>query len=91
MAEASLDGEAAAAAQPVNGHPVAHANGAVPPEAAFWSALEDSKDEVRPLLLLPTCYRALYKLHIAAWLTAIAHLQSLDSHHPIVPVLTCLF
>ena len=39
-------------AMPVNGHTVTDANGGVPPEAAFWSALEDSKDEVGSLRLL---------------------------------------
>lgn len=37
---------------PVNGHTVTDANGGMPPEAAFWSALEDSKDEVGSLQLL---------------------------------------
>lgn len=32
---------------PVNGHSANGADGAVAPEAAFWSALEDAKDEVR--------------------------------------------
>lgn len=36
---------AAVKAEPINGAAV-DANGAVKPEAAFWSALEDSKDEV---------------------------------------------
>ena len=31
---------------PVNGHAANGADGAVAPEAAFWSALEDAKDEV---------------------------------------------
>ena len=32
---------------PVNGHAATEANGSVAPEAAFWSALEDAKHEVR--------------------------------------------
>lgn len=47
VAEASLDAVGAPAANPVNGHSLEEANGGVPPEAAFWSALEDAKDEVR--------------------------------------------
>ncbi len=35
---------------PVNGHAATEANGSVAPEAAFWSALEDGKDEVRACL-----------------------------------------
>jgi hypothetical protein len=37
---------------PVNGHAATEANGSVAPEAAFWSALEDAKDEVRAYLSL---------------------------------------
>ena len=37
---------------PVNGHAATEANGSVAPEAAFWSALEDAKDEVRACLSL---------------------------------------
>ena len=39
---------------PVNGHAATDANGSVAPEAAFWSALEDAKDEVRTHLSLLT-------------------------------------
>ena len=36
----------AAGVQSANGHSLSEANGDVPPEAAFWSALEDAKDKV---------------------------------------------
>ena len=45
--EANTEGQdnASIKAEPINGAAV-DGNGAVKPEAAFWSALEDSKDEV---------------------------------------------
>lgn len=51
MAEAAADGDGAPAdgPKPVNAPAVTSANGDVPPEAAFWTALEGAKDEVRPL------------------------------------------
>ena len=51
VAEAAVDADGAPAdgPKPVNGHPVTATNGDVPPEAAFWTALEDAKDEVRAL------------------------------------------
>ena len=50
-AVADADGAPAAGPKPVNGHAVTAANGDVPAEAAFWTALQDAKVEVRPLLL----------------------------------------
>lgn len=45
---------------PVNGHSANGADGAVAPEAAFWSALEDAKDEVRfcPHRFVALCWAA---------------------------------
>ena len=50
-AAADADGAPAAGPKPVNGHAVTAADGSVPPEAAFWTALEDAKDEVRDLMI----------------------------------------
>ena len=47
VAAVGADGAPADGPQPVNGDSVTATNGNVPPEAAFWNALEDSKDEVR--------------------------------------------
>ena len=55
VAEATLDADAAPAAKPVNGHSLGEANGGVPPEAAFWSALEDANDEVSASRLPLSC------------------------------------
>ena len=52
MGEAALDTEDGGqehmkGIEPVNGHSANGADGTVAPEAAFWSSLEDAKDEVR--------------------------------------------
>lgn len=49
-AAADADGAPADGPQPLNGHAVTAAHGDVPSEAAFWTALEDAKDEVRALV-----------------------------------------
>ena len=53
-ADTGQAGDTASGVQLVNGHSLTEANGNVPPEAAFWSSLEDAKDEVSGALCVCT-------------------------------------
>ena len=54
-AEGQVQSTAGIKAEPVNGASV-NADGAVKPEAAFWTALEDSKDEVSCVMAWPSAW-----------------------------------
>ena len=53
--EGTVDADAAKGALPVNGHSSKEADGSIAPEAVFWSALEDSKDEVSECTAMMPC------------------------------------
>lgn len=66
-AAADADGAPADGPKPVNGHAVTAAHGDVPPEAAFWTALEDAKDEVSALLIITTLHHMFGSQAKSSW------------------------